>query len=52
VLSPGESRGWGSLEGCSAWGRTESGTTEATEQQQQLSGGLVKGAESAVGKAE
>ena len=33
-------------------GVAESGTTEATEQQQQPSGGLVKRAESAVGKAE
>ena len=27
--------GTGSLVGCSAWGRTESDTTEATQQQQQ-----------------
>ena len=33
---PGESQGWGSLLGCHLWGRTESGTTEVTYQQQQL----------------
>ena len=32
---PGESQGRGSLEGCRLWGRTESDTTEATQQQQQ-----------------
>ena len=35
VFLPGESQGWGSLVGCSLWGRTESDTTEATQQQQQ-----------------
>ena len=35
VFLPGESRGRGSLLGCSAWGCTESDTTEATWQQQQ-----------------
>ena len=30
VFLPGESQGWGSLVGCRLWGRTESGTTEAT----------------------
>ena len=34
VFLPGESQGWGSLVGCHLWGRTESDTTEATEQQQ------------------
>ena len=34
VLLPGESQGRGSLVGCSPWGRTESDTTEATQQQQ------------------
>ena len=34
VLLPGESQGWGSLVGCRPWGRTESDTTEATQQQQ------------------
>ena len=34
VLLPGESQGRGSLVGCRLWGRTESDTTEATEQQQ------------------
>ena len=32
---PGESQGRGSLVGCHLWGRTESDTTEATQQQQQ-----------------
>ena len=35
VFLPGESQGWGSLVGCRLWGRTESDTTEVTEQQQQ-----------------
>ena len=35
VFLPGESQGWGSLEGCRLWGHTESDTTEATWQQQQ-----------------
>ena len=35
VFLPGESQGWGSLLGCRPWGRTESDTTEATQQQQQ-----------------
>ena len=35
VLLPGESQGQGSLVGCRLWGRTESDTTEATEQQQE-----------------
>ena len=30
VFLPGESKGRGSLVGCSLWGRTESGTTEST----------------------
>ena len=30
---PGESQGWGSLVGCPLWGRTESDTTEVTQQQ-------------------
>ena len=34
VFLPGESQGWGSLVGCCLWGRTESDTTEATQQQQ------------------
>ena len=37
VFSPGESQGRGSLVGCRLWGRTESDTTEATQQQQQPS---------------
>ena len=32
---PGESQGRRSLVGCRLWGRTESDTTEATQQQQQ-----------------
>ena len=35
VFLPGESQGRGSLVGCLLWGRTESDTTEATQQQQQ-----------------
>ena len=35
VLLPGESQGRGSLVGCRLWRRTESDTTEATQQQQQ-----------------
>ena len=35
VFLPGESQGWGSLLGCRLWGRTESDTTEVTQQQQQ-----------------
>ena len=34
VFLPGESQGRGSLAGCRLWGRTESDTTEATQQQQ------------------
>ena len=34
VFLPGESQGRGSLVGCRLWGRTESATTEATQQQQ------------------
>ena len=34
VLLPGESQGQGSLVGCCPWGRTESDTTEGTQQQQ------------------
>ena len=35
-LLPGESQGRGSLVGCRLWCRTESDTTEATQQQQQI----------------
>ena len=35
VFLPRESEGRGSLVGCRLWGRTESDTTEATQQQQQ-----------------
>ena len=35
VFLPGESQGWWSLVGCHIWGRTESDTTEVTQQQQQ-----------------
>ena len=34
VFLPGESQGQESLVGCYLWGRTESDTTEATQQQQ------------------
>ena len=34
VFLPGESQGWRSLVGCRLWGRTESDTTEVTQQQQ------------------
>ena len=34
VFLPGESQGWGSLVGFHLWGRTESDTTEVTQQQQ------------------
>ena len=34
VFLPGESQGQRSLAGCRLWGRTESDTTEATQQQQ------------------
>ena len=33
VFLPGESQGQGSLVGCRLWGRTESDTTEAMQQQ-------------------
>ena len=36
VFLPGESQGWGSLVGCCLWGHTESDTTEATQQQQEI----------------
>ena len=45
VFLPGESQGQQSLVGCGLWGRTESDTTEATQQQQQQgfpSGASVK----------
>ena len=35
VFLPGESQEWRGLVGCCLWGRTESDTTEATQQQQQ-----------------
>ena len=35
VFLPGESQGRGSLVGCHLWGRTESDTTEVTQQQEQ-----------------
>ena len=43
VFLPGESQGRGSLAGCRLWGRTESDTTEATQQQQQqnINEGLI-----------
>ena len=36
VFVPRESQGWWSLVGCHLWGRTESDTTEVTQQQQVL----------------
>ena len=36
VFLPGESQGQRSLVGCRLWGRTESDTTEATQQQQHM----------------
>ena len=36
VFLPGESQGQKSLVGCCLWGHTESGTTEAMQQKQQL----------------
>ena len=41
VFLPGESQGWGSLLGCRLWGRTESETSEVTQQQQQQHGFLL-----------
>ena len=40
VFLPGASQGWGSLVGCRLWGRTESDTTEATQQQKQQQTGV------------
>ena len=37
VFLPGKSRGRGSLVGCHLWGRTESDTTEATQQLRSIS---------------
>ena len=42
VFLPGESQGRRGLVGCCLWGRTESDTTEATQQQQQESGKNVE----------
>ena len=42
VVFPGESQGWQSLVDCSLWGRTESGMTEATQQQQQQEKGTTE----------
>ena len=36
LFLPGESQGWGILVGCRLWGRTESDTTEVTQQQQRV----------------
>ena len=43
MILPGESQEQGSLVGCRLWGRTESDTTEAT--QQQLQQGFPGGAD-------
>ena len=45
---PGESQGRGSLVGCHLWGRTESDTTNATWQQQQVVNMLIAYGKSAV----
>ena len=53
VFLPGESQGRGSLVGCRLWGRTESDTTDATQQQQQqqsLTGVFVFSLVGAVGR--
>ena len=42
VFLPGESHGQRSLVGCSPWGRTESDTTEATQQQNLVIASLFK----------
>ena len=52
VFLPGESQRRGSLVGCHLWGRTESDTTEATQQQQQQQcyvGFLLQAAETHTG---
>ena len=41
VLLPGKSHGRRSLVGCSPWGRTESDTTEAMQQQQQFAASKI-----------
>ena len=41
LFLPGESQGRGSLVGCRLWGHTESNSTEATQQQQQLQKSVV-----------
>ena len=43
VFLPGQSQGWGSLVGCHLWGRTESDTTEVTQQQQQQQHAVLSG---------
>ena len=43
VLLPGESQGRWSLVGCRLWGRTESDTTKATQQQQERNKGFSDG---------
>jgi len=43
VFLPGESHGRRSLVGCRLWGRTESDTTEVTQQQQQQQRGFPGG---------
>ena len=42
VFLPGESQGWRSLVGCHLWGRTESDTTDATQQQHMLSKNMLR----------
>ena len=43
VFLPGESQGWGSPVGCRLWGRTESDTTEAMQQQQYVGSSRTRG---------
>ena len=52
MFLPGESQGLGSLVGCRLWGRTESDTTEVTQQQQpqSLNDSLMIGGQSPDGK--
>ena len=49
VFLPGGSQGWGSLVGCHLRGRTESDTTEATQQQRK---DLMLSEEGVIGKEE
>ena len=50
VFLPGESQGGGSLVGCRLWGRSESNTTDTTQQQQQTPDWLVEPVQSSTAK--